>query len=266
MPAHIPCAAERSNHNLAWHAFCRPAPSLLVKHPDIVLGYRMTASGCPLEPLAGLVHIAATVTAGRNRFSSGSLSSLDLANHSHYRGRSLGIGAGNQSGLSTMAEKDSAGSSLGYGHDSDSQSSRTRSGIGTSNIHLTDAAAQQAHTGHSPEQAAAVYTELRLGTADGQAGYLDNRFDAGWVKNKIDLQTSVSQKFAPIAAQGVAAASDYLVSTQKHQHAQMLTQMLKNLLEAELQQNHSEAEKAELRADLNRINQYLADNQAAYEL
>ncbi|EGY51280.1 hypothetical protein HMPREF9371_2504, partial [Neisseria shayeganii 871] len=130
-------------------------------------------------------------------------------------------------------------------------------------IHITDEAAQQAHTGQSPEQAAAaIYTDRRSDTADAQAGYLDNRFDAERVQNEIDLQTSVSQDFAPIAAQGVAVASDYLGNTQHHQHAQML----KNLLEAELRQNHSEAEKAELRADLNRINQYLADNQAAYEL
>ncbi|EGY53368.1 hemagglutinin/hemolysin family protein, partial [Neisseria shayeganii 871] len=130
-------------------------------------------------------------------------------------------------------------------------------------IRLTDAAAQQAHTGQSPEQAAAaIYTDRRSDTADAQAGYLNNRFDAEKVQNEIDLQRAVSQDFAPIAAQGVAVASDYLGSTQNYQHAQML----KNLLEAELRQNHSEAEKAELRADLNRINQYLADNQAAYEL
>ena len=77
---------------------------------------------------------------------------------------------------------------MGYGSEGGSQSSVTRSGIGTRNIVIgndTDGT-----------QAAAVYTATRTETAEADSGRLNNAFDKNEVQREIDLQRNVSQDFS----------------------------------------------------------------------
>uniref|UniRef100_UPI001F14C0A9 VENN motif pre-toxin domain-containing protein n=1 Tax=Neisseria yangbaofengii TaxID=2709396 RepID=UPI001F14C0A9 len=149
--------------------------------------------------------ITATETAeseGRNRFQTASISHGDIENHSRYEGDGFGIGvSGSISGQSlgqtapaadsriqTVATKNGIDSSIGYGSDGGSQSSVTRSGIGTRNIIIgndTDGT-----------QAAAVYTGTRTETAEQNSGRLNNIFDKERVQSEIDLQRKVSQEFS----------------------------------------------------------------------
>ncbi|PJO77013.1 hemagglutinin repeat-containing protein, partial [Neisseria sp. N177_16] len=119
----------------------------------------------------------------RNRFQTDTLNQSDIRNHSRYDADGFGIGvSGSLSGqtlgqkapaadsrLQTVAGKNSIGSTLGYGSDGDSQSSFTKSGIGTRNIVIgndTDGT-----------QAASVYTATRSETAEANSGRLNNVFD-----------------------------------------------------------------------------------------
>ncbi len=149
--------------------------------------------------------ITATETAeseGRNRFRTASISHSDIENHSRYEGDGFGIGvSGSISGQSlgqtapaadsriqTVAAKNGIDSSIGYGSDGGSQSSVTKSGIGTRNIIIgndTDGT-----------QAAAAYTATRTETAEADSGRLNNIFDKERVQNEIDLQRKVSQEFS----------------------------------------------------------------------
>ncbi|WP_421522854.1 VENN motif pre-toxin domain-containing protein [Neisseria yangbaofengii] len=141
-------------------------------------------------------------TAGRNRFQTASISHGDIENHSRYEGDGFGIGvSGSISGQSlgqtaptadsriqTVAGKNGIDSSIGYGSDGGSQSSVTKSGIGTRNIIIgndTDGT-----------QAAAAYTATRSETAEQNSGRLNNIFDKERVQSEIDLQRKVSQEFS----------------------------------------------------------------------
>ncbi|MBW3884899.1 hemagglutinin/hemolysin family protein, partial [Neisseria meningitidis] len=81
-------------------------------------------------------------------------------------GKTLGQGAQNKpqnKHLTSVADKNGASSSVGYGSDQDSQSSITKSGINTRNIHITDEAGQLARTGKTE---ARIYTGIDTETAD----------------------------------------------------------------------------------------------------
>ncbi|WP_304334717.1 hemagglutinin repeat-containing protein, partial [Conchiformibius steedae] len=150
--------------------------------------------------------------AGKNHFSTGTLSHSDIENHSRYKGKSIGLGGGfgfngkgsqelGDTGIKLAAQGQHTGGvangeglqgakaskSIGYGQDSDSQSSVTRSGIGTKTIHIGNDI--------SGEQARAVYTDTTTETAAARSGSLGNHFDAGKVQSELDLQRSVSQAF-----------------------------------------------------------------------
>ena len=118
---------------------------------------------------------------GKNRFGTGTLAHSDIQNHSHYEGESFGLGASvavsgktlgqgeqnnpQESHLKTVADKNGTSSSVGYGNDSDSQSSVTRSGINTQNIRITDEDKQIQLTGKTAQETKAdIYTnkEQRL--------------------------------------------------------------------------------------------------------
>ncbi|RNK12454.1 hypothetical protein COI23_12450, partial [Neisseria meningitidis] len=83
-------------------------------------------------------------------------------------GKTLGQGAQNKpqnKHLTSVADKNGASSSVGYG--SDSQSSITKSGINTRNIHITDEAGQLARTGRTAKETEArIYTGIDTETAD----------------------------------------------------------------------------------------------------
>ena len=156
--------------------------------------------------------------AGLNSFTTGTLTTADVANHADYSASGFSIGGGismngsggsggsaansksnwtSQNPNSTAQGKASlsVNKSIGIGSDSDHDSSVTQAGINTRNITITDAAGQAA-TGKSVEQVKAdVATNVVTDTVDANSGHIDNNYDAQAVQDEINLQVRVSQKF-----------------------------------------------------------------------
>ena len=215
---------------------------------------------------------------GKNRFQTATLTHSDIQNYSRYEGESFGLGANvavsgktlGQSAqnkpqdkhLTSVADKNGASSSVGYGSDGDSKNSTTRSGINTRNIHITDKAGQLARTGRTTKETEArIHTGIDTETADQHSGRLKNSFDKDAVAKEINLQREVTQEFGKNAAQTTAAVSDKLGNTRSYERYQAA----KTLLEAKLQNTDSEAEKAAIRTSLGQVNAYLAENQSRYD-
>ncbi|HGO8096897.1 TPA: hemagglutinin repeat-containing protein, partial [Neisseria meningitidis] len=207
---------------------------------------------------------------GKNRFQTATLTHRDIQNHSRYEGRSFGIGGSfdlNGGWDGTVTDKqgrptDRISPAAGYGSDGDSKNSTTRSGINTRNIHITDEAGQLARTGRTAKETEArIYTGIDTETADQHTGRLKNSFDKDAVAKEINLQREVTKEFGRNAAQAVAAVADKLGNTQSYERYQEA----RTLLEDELQNTDSEAEKAAIRASLGQVNAYLAENQSRYD-
>ena len=216
---------------------------------------------------------------GKNLFQTATLTASDIQNHSHYEGKSFGIGAsvaisGESMGqnrpadsgpgirLTDASKGQNNNNAIGYGSDGDSKNSTTRSGINTRNIHITDKAGQLARTGRTTKETEArIYTGIDTETADQHSGRLKNSFDKDAVAKEINLQREVTQEFGKNAAQTTAAVSDKLGNTRSYERYQAA----KTLLEAKLQNTDSETEKAAIRASLGQVNAYLAENQSRYD-
>ncbi|HFS8437429.1 TPA: hemagglutinin repeat-containing protein [Neisseria meningitidis] len=207
---------------------------------------------------------------GKNLFQTATLTASDIQNHSRYEGRSFGIGGSfdlNGGWDGTVTDKqgrptDRISPAAGYGSDGDSKNSTTRSGVNTRNIHITDEAGQLARTGRTAKETEArIYTGIDTETADQHSGHLKNSFDKDAVAKEINLQREVTKEFGRNAAQAVAAVADKLGNTQSYERYQEA----RTLLEAELQNTDSEAEKAAFRASLGQVNAYLAENQSRYD-
>ncbi|HGG8421919.1 TPA: hemagglutinin repeat-containing protein [Neisseria meningitidis] len=207
---------------------------------------------------------------GKNRFQTATLTHRDIQNHSRYEGKSFGIGGSfdlNGGWDGTVTDKqgrptDRISPAAGYGSDGDSKNSTTRSGVNTRNIHITDEAGQLARTGRTAKETEArIYTGIDTETADQHTGRLKNSFDKDAVAKEINLQREVTKEFGRNAAQAVAAVADKLGNTQSYERYQEA----RTLLEAELQNTDSEAEKAAIRASLGQVNAYLSENQSRYD-
>ena len=86
--------------------------------------------------------------------------------------------------------------SIGFGLDSDKDSSVTKSGINTSNITIRDEQAQQALTGKTAEQIKSeILTDVTTDTARENSGALKNNFDKSKVQSEINLQMDVTKQF-----------------------------------------------------------------------
>ena len=91
---------------------------------------------------------------------------------------------------------------MGYGKDSDSQSSITKSGINTQNIIIKDEAEQLKRTGKTvQEEIAAIKTDITTESAQSQSGKLENRFNKDDVQKELDFQREVTEKFGPNVAE-----------------------------------------------------------------
>ncbi|MDY4594629.1 MAG: hemagglutinin repeat-containing protein [[Pasteurella] aerogenes] len=178
------------------------------------------------ELTAGLVTSTEKAEAeGKNRFSTGTLNATNLDNHANYKGSSVGVSAsaaanfdtplgdkgqaqssktvkdesGNQV-FASGAESLQAGVNVGYGSDSDSQSSQTQSGINTKNLTVRNEQAQIEKTGKTAEQIkAAVKTDITTETAESRSGKLENRFDKDKLQKELDYQVKATQEFQTIS-------------------------------------------------------------------
>ena len=215
---------------------------------------------------------------GKNLFQTATLTASDIQNHSHYEGKSFGIGAsvaisGESMGqnrpadsgpgirLTDASKGQNNNNAIGYGSDGDSQSSITKSGINTRNIILTDEAGQLAKTGYGTDKAAQLaYTDIRTEDAGQQSGSLKNRFDADKVQSELDLQREVSQQFAPVAAQTVAWTADKLGNIQNYERVRIA----KANLQEQLKDAQNPEQIAQLQQQLALADQYLSDHQTEY--
>lgn len=118
-----------------------------------------------------------------------------------------------QSSLKTVADKNGTSSSIGYGNDSDSQSSVTRSGINTQNIRITDEAKQIQLTGKTAEETKAqIHTDTTTDTAQAHSGSLKNSFDKEQVLKELNIQVQVTKDFRQNA---FAAIDAYVLPKQE---------------------------------------------------
>jgi hypothetical protein len=196
-------------------------------------GYQIKVKGNTDLKGAIITSTEAAEAAGKNRLSTGSLTSSDIKNHSDYSGSSVGIGAsgsvsGSSLGQSQPSKNNSiklanqgrtgASNTVGYGSDSGHDSSTTHSG--TNNIIITDEAAQQQKTGKSAaETIAGIYTEITSDNYADKAGYLANNFDKDKVQEKLVLQREVSREFS----QNMQATSA-MINSKKDQLKEKLKQ------------------------------------------
>lgn len=105
---------------------------------------------------------------------------------SRYGSKSFGFGVeGRAKNGWNGKQTNGLSNSLGYGKETDSQSSITLSGINTRNLHIGNDG-----TG---EQAKAVYTATTTEMAQQLSGSLKNNFDKETVQRELDIQRTVSQ-------------------------------------------------------------------------
>ena len=215
---------------------------------------------------------------GKNRFQSGSISQIDLHNISKYDGSSIGFGTSvavsgqtlgqgeqnnpQESHLKTVADKNGTSSSVGYGNDSDSQSSVTRSGINTQNISITDEDKQIQLTGKTAEESKAqIHTDTTTETAQELSGSLKNIFNQAAVQSELDLQVQVTKEFGTVAPNLVANASEKLGNVSEYE----TVALIKANAEKKLAQTSDETERTKLVQIIQQVDQYLTANKTTYE-
>lgn len=152
----------------------------------------------------------------KNSLDTGTLTHSDIRNVSEYDAKGISLSAGFNAGksdpkggktpdtvLSTPNKIDQHAStttgvskSVGFGLDSDKNSSVTKSGINTSNITIRDEQGQQALTGKTAEQIKSdILTSVTTDTARENSGALKNNFDKDKVQSVINLQMEVTKNF-----------------------------------------------------------------------
>ena len=215
---------------------------------------------------------------GKNLFQTATLTASDIQNHSHYEGKSFGLGASvavsgqtlgqgeqnnpQESHLKTVADKNGTSSSVGYGNDSDSQSSVTRSGINTQNISITDEDKQIQLTGKTAEESKAqIHTDTTTETAQELSGSLKNIFNQAAVQSELDLQVQVTKEFGTVAPNLVANASEKLGNVSEYE----TVALIKANAEKQLAQTSDETERTKLVQIIQQVDQYLTANKTTYE-
>ena len=155
-------------------------------------------------------------TQNKNSLSTGTLTHSELRNVSEYDAKGISVGAGFNAGkndaqgqkqpdtvLSKSNKIDGHASSqvgvsksIGFGLDSDKDSSVTKSGVNTKNITITNEAGQQQLTGKTAEQLKSeILTDVTTDKARENSGALNNVFDKDKVQKEINLQMDVTKKF-----------------------------------------------------------------------
>ncbi|WP_386695907.1 hemagglutinin repeat-containing protein [Lonepinella sp. MS14435] len=133
----------------------------------------------------------------RNSFTTGTLSYSDIENHADYKGSSFGLsGSVTRNGGWTGKDKNGVTKAIGFGLDSDSQNSVTKSGIGTANIQIKNSQEQEKLTGKSvDEMILGIKTDVTTNNAEQHSGKLEQNFDAKKVQDELNLQQKVTQEF-----------------------------------------------------------------------
>ena len=148
-----------------------------------------------------------------NSLDTGTLTYSNIQNNSEYDAKGISLSAGLNATKSDQGKPGTVISapekidqhastiqgvskSIGFGLDSDKDSSVTQSGINTSNITIRETVRQEELTGNSAEQIKSeILTNVTTDTARENSGALQNNFDKDQVKSEINLQMDVTKKF-----------------------------------------------------------------------
>ena len=152
----------------------------------------------------------------KNSLDTGTLTYSNIQNESEYDAKGISLSAGFNAGRtdstgqkqpntvpSSASEIDQHASSItgvsksiGFGLDSDKDSSVTRSGVNTSNITIRETIRQEELTGKTAEQIKSeILTDVTTDTARENSGALKNNFDKEKVQSEINLQMDVTKQF-----------------------------------------------------------------------
>ncbi|MDV7568602.1 hemagglutinin repeat-containing protein [Acinetobacter baumannii] len=152
----------------------------------------------------------------KNSLDTGTLTSSNIQNVTEYDAKGISVGGGFNAGKSGTAGNKEPGTvlskpnkidqhasttvgvskSVGFGLDSDKDSSVTKSGINTQNITIRDEQGQQALTGKTAGQIKSeILTSVTTDTARENSGALQNNFDKDKVQSEINLQMDVTKNF-----------------------------------------------------------------------
>ncbi|KHO14397.1 adhesin HecA family 20-residue repeat protein [Acinetobacter baumannii] len=152
----------------------------------------------------------------KNSLDTGTLTSSNIQNVTEYDAKGISVGGGFNAGKSGTAGNKEPGTvlstpnkidqhasttvgvskSVGFGLDSDKDSSVTKSGVNTQNITIRDEQGQQALTGKTAGQIKSeILTSVTTDTARENSGALQNNFDKDRVQSEINLQMDVTKNF-----------------------------------------------------------------------
>ena len=172
----------------------------------------------------------------KNSLDTGTLTYSNIQNESEYDAKGISLSAGFNAGRtdstgqkqpntvpSSASEIDQHASSIrgvsksiGFGLDSNKDSSVTRSGVNTSNITIRETIRQEELTGKTAEQIKSeILTDVTTDTARENSGALKNNFDKEKVQSEINLQMDVTKQFGVNAPKAVADYSQQLAFKQR---------------------------------------------------
>ncbi|MVW72106.1 filamentous hemagglutinin N-terminal domain-containing protein [Bordetella sp. 15P40C-2] len=142
-----------------------------------------------------IVSNAAAADEGRNQFSTGSLTSEDIENHSHAKAVGVAINTAGQSGTLGLAV------APGASQKHDKATSTTYSGISPATIKIQDQEAQRRLTGETAQR---VLDALKRGVVTGaDAAALEQTWDAEKLGAQVAAQAEIIAAFTDQATQSV---------------------------------------------------------------
>ena len=165
-----------------------------------------------------IVSSAQAAANDKNRFTTGTLTTSDIANKNSYDASSIGVGISmsgpsgtggtNNQGTSKVGAG-LTGTSVGVGSASGNDSSTTRSGISNGVITLTDGAAQQARTGKDTDTTIA---SLNRNVVSGQDSTIGTPFKKTWngqqLLQDVTAQTQITAAFGQAAAKTIGDVAE----------------------------------------------------------
>ncbi|EIJ46877.1 filamentous hemagglutinin outer membrane protein [Herbaspirillum sp. GW103] len=162
-------------------------------------GFQINVKGNTDLKAAQIASTDQALEQGKNNLTTGTLTSSDLQNRSQYSAQSQSVSAGTSGGK--------PGGGIGIGNASGSETSVTRSGVSGSAVTITDAQAQQAKTGQSPDQAvASLDTSVRTGKDSSNS--LAKNWDGNQLREDVEAQAKITQAFGQQAAKMVGSYAD----------------------------------------------------------
>ena len=154
-------------------------------------GYDVQVAGNTDLQAGAILSSQPAMAEGRNRLSTGTLTTRDLQNKASYQASSVGVSIG-------MGSSSRPTGSGGFGTDSGKEGSTTTSAVSAGTIQIRDAAGQQARTGQSAEQTVASLN-TSLSSEQDHSNALRQIFDKEQVQREIHAQMAITRGAAETA-------------------------------------------------------------------